>query len=95
MAWNYVVLPTMGSRVDYSVRFAIDLGTVPDDVRQEIRRTMGQIAEAVKTVPQASPFWSSMKDSVLQIDVMRWRVVYAVDPAHKEIRVVELERLKR
>ena len=85
----------MGARVDYSVQFVVGLGTVPEEVRQEIRRTMGQIAEAVDTVPQASPFWTSMKDSVLQIDVKGWRVVYAVDAAQKQIRVVEVERLRR
>jgi hypothetical protein len=85
----------MGTRVNYSVRFAVDLGTVPDGVRQEIRRTMEQIAEAVATVPQASPFWISLKDSLLQIDVKDWRVVYAVDAAKKEIPVTELERLRR
>ena len=85
----------MGARVKYSVRFAVNLGTVPDGVRQEIRRTMEQIAEAMDTVPQASAFWSSLKDSVLQIDVKDWRVVYAVDAAEKEIRVTELERIRR
>jgi len=85
----------MGTRVNYSVRLEVNLGTVPDGVRQEIRRTMEQIAEAVDTVPPASPFWSSLKNSVLQIDVKDWRVVYVVDAAKKEIRVTELERIRR
>lgn len=79
----------------YSVRFAVNLSAVPDDVRQDIGRTMEQIAEAVSTVPDASPFWSSMKDSMLQIDVSGWRIGYGVDPVRREIRVIELDEAHR
>jgi mRNA-degrading endonuclease RelE of RelBE toxin-antitoxin system len=78
------------SRVDYSVRFEVDLETIPEGARQEIRRTMQQVADAVSTIPLSSPFWSSMKHSLLQLDVKGYRVVYRVDPAAREIRVVEV-----
>jgi hypothetical protein len=81
--------------VAYVVRFNVDLDTVPDRGRQEIRRTMQQIAEAVTTVPAASPFWSSMKESLLQIDVEGWRVIYAIDPSRERIEVVELHQLRK
>jgi hypothetical protein len=51
---------------------------------------MDEIAEAVTTIPAANPFWGSMKDSLLQIDVAGWRVVYRVELREREIRVVEL-----
>jgi mRNA-degrading endonuclease RelE of RelBE toxin-antitoxin system len=78
------------SRVDYSVRFEVDLETIPEGARQEIRRTMQQVADAVSTIPLSSPFWSSMKHSMLQLDVKGYRVVYRVDPTAHEIRVVEI-----
>jgi hypothetical protein len=78
------------SRVTYSVHFSVDLGKVPDATLGEIRRTMDEIAEALGTVPVSSPFWTSMKDSLLQIEVKRWRVVYRVDQGLQDIQVVEL-----
>jgi hypothetical protein len=81
--------------VAYVVRFEVDLETIPDQVRQEIRRTMQEIAGAVTTVPAASPFWSSMKLSLLQIDIEGWRVVYGVDVAHHEIDVLEVHQLHK
>jgi hypothetical protein len=76
------------------VRFEVDLEAIPEGARQEIRRTMQQVADAVSTIPAASPFWSSMQHSVLQLDVMRFRVVYRVDPRGLEIRVVEISPIR-
>ena len=80
--------------MDYTVRFEVDLETIPLGVRQEIRRTMQQVADAVGTIPPSSPFWSSMRHSVLQLDVKGYRVVYRVDPTALEIRVVEISPIK-
>jgi hypothetical protein len=73
--------------VSYSVRFK---ATLPADAAEEIERVMEQIAEAVSTISPASPFWISMDDSLLQIDVAGHRVVYRVDPKAGEIIVVEV-----
>jgi hypothetical protein len=81
--------------VAYVVHFEVDLDTVPDQAQQEIRRTMLQIAAAVSTIPAASPFWSSMKESLLQIDVEGLRVVYGIDVAHQQIDVVELHQIRK
>jgi len=80
--------------VDYSVRFEVDLDTIPEGVRQEIRRTMQQVADAVSTIPASSPFWSSMRHSMLQLDVKGFRVVYRVDTTAHEIRVIEVSQAK-
>ena len=85
----------MGLRVSYSVHFTVDLASVPDGPRPEIIRTLQQIAAAVSTVPPASAFWSSMDDSLLQINVEGWRVVYRVVPRYGEVRVIELQRIAR
>jgi hypothetical protein len=81
--------------VSYSVHYRVKLGSVPEPARDEIRRTMDQIGEALDTMPPTSPFWASTKDSVLQIDVMKWRVVYRVDPTQHDIVVTELAKLRR
>jgi hypothetical protein len=75
----------------YSVHFGIDLDTMQADERSEIERTMEQVAEAVSTVPASSPFWASMNDSLLKIDVGGRRLVYRIDPIRREIRVVEVK----
>src|SRR5260370_39662354 len=79
--------------MSYSVHFGIDLDTIRVDERSEVQRTMEQVAEAVSTVPDSSPFWASMSDSLLQIDVVGWRVVYRIDPVRREVRVVEATRI--
>ena len=43
----------MDPPVTFSVRFEASLGAVAAEVREEIRKTMHQIAEAVSTVPAA------------------------------------------
>jgi hypothetical protein len=73
----------------------VGLEAILEDARREIARIMLQIAEVVGTVPDSSPFWSSMNDSLLQIDVDRWRVVYRIDSSRREIHVVELEPARR
>jgi len=85
----------MGRRVTYSVHFEVTLEAIPDAPRQEIRRTVQQIADVVSTIPGSSPFWSSMKESLLQVDVKGWRLVYRILPDRREIRVIELEPLRR
>jgi hypothetical protein len=87
--------PDNGSTtLTYSVHFRVDLRKVPDAALAEIRRTMEEIGEALSTVTPSSPFWTSMKDSLLQIEVKRWRVVYRVDQGLEDIQVVELSRTR-
>ncbi len=81
--------------MSYSVHFGIDLNSIRVDERSEIQRTMEQVAEAVSTVPDSSPFWASMSDSLLQIDVVGWRIVYRIDAIRREVRVVEATRIQR
>ena len=77
----------------YSVKYFVDLARLPEGARLDVERTVEQIADAVSTVPEANPFWASMDDSVLQIDVSGYLVNYRVLPRAKELRVIELELL--
>jgi hypothetical protein len=79
--------------MSYLVHFGIDLDAIRVDERSEVQRTMEQVAEAVSTVPDSSPFWASMSDSLLQIEVVGWRVVYRIDAIRREVRVVEATRI--
>jgi hypothetical protein len=73
----------------------VNLDAVSEDTRAEIRRTMQQIAEVVSSISPASPFWSSMKDSLLQIDVKGFRLVYRIFPKRAQIVVIELAAFPR
>jgi len=73
--------------VSYTVRFKTAL---PADGHEEIARVLQQIAVAVSTISPSSPFWSSMEDSQLQIDVAGHRVVYKIDPLFRQVIVVEV-----
>jgi hypothetical protein len=81
--------------VSYSVHFTITLEAFSDGERRQIESTMQQIAEVVATVPVTSPFWASMRDSVLQIDVAGWRLGYRIERASSQIRVIEATDLRR
>jgi hypothetical protein len=80
--------------MSYSVHFVIELESLRADERSEVQRTMQEVAEAVGSVPPSSPFWASMNDSLLQIDVKGWRLVYRIDPLRTEIRVVAANRVR-
>jgi hypothetical protein len=73
--------------VSYTVRFKTAL---PAEGGEEIVRVVQLIAEAVSTISPSSPFWSSMEDSQLQVDVFGHRVVYKIDPLFRQIIVVEV-----
>ena len=53
---------------------------------------MEEIAEVVSTIPPANPFWASMDDSLLQIDVAGYRVAYRIDPRQSAISVIDVEK---
>ena len=74
----------------YTVQYRVSLNVVAEAARDEIRRMMDEIADVVTTIPAINPFWSSMNDSLLQIDVAGWRLVYRVEPRSHQILVVEL-----
>jgi len=81
--------------VAFSVHYAVDLSQVPEKARGEVARVVQQIAEVVATISPANAFWASMKDSVLQIDLEGYRLVYRVDAREREVRVIELQKLRR
>ncbi|MCA1829015.1 MAG: hypothetical protein ABR567_06530 [Myxococcales bacterium] len=80
--------------MSYSVHYTIDMKGFSEGERRQVEQTMQQIAEVVNTVPKASPFWSSMKDSVLQIDVAGWRVGYRIDRSGNLVRVIEATKVR-
>jgi len=80
--------------VSYSVHFDIDMKGFSEGDRRQVEQTMQQIAEVVDTVPKASPFWSSMKDSVLQIDVAGWRLGYRIERVGTVVRVIEVTKVR-
>jgi hypothetical protein len=90
----YTRRPLHSFPVAYSVKYFVDLAPLPETARLDVQRTMEQIADAVSTVPEANPFWASMDDSVLQIDVCGYRVSYRILPRVTEVRVIELELLR-
>ena len=79
--------------VTYQVHFAVELASFAEDSRVEFQAMMGQVAEAVSTIPAANAFWSSIGASVLQIEVAGHRLLYRVLPRTREIRVVEIQPL--
>jgi hypothetical protein len=84
----------MGRRMSYSINFRMTLEGIPDLARQEIRRTMRQIADVVSAIPPETPLWTSIRHSLLQIDVKGWRLMYRVEPLSREILVIESAQIR-
>ena len=78
----------------YAAHFAVELDPLPEQAREEVRKIMGQIAEALDGVAPSNPFWSSARDSQLVIDVAGHRVVYRIDAAAQRVLVVEVSPLR-
>ena len=83
------------SLVAYSVHFVVDLASVPEAARLEIKKTLDQVAEAVSTIDPSNAFWSSIHSSQLQIDTAGYRLVYRILRRSREIHVVEIASLRR
>jgi len=84
----------MGRRVNVTaVHFEVTLEAIPDVPRQRSTATprVRSRSPTCEHHSRASPFWSSMKESLLQVDVKGWRLVYRILPDRREIRVIELE----
>jgi hypothetical protein len=69
---------------------AIDEGS-----RRQILGVLERIADSLTAIPPASAFWDSMQTSPLQIDAGGFRIVYLIEPEHRRIRVIELQRIPR
>ena len=81
----------MRRSVSYQVIFDVLLDPIPAAVDQAFQ----QIAEAIAGIPPASPFFASLDEAVLQIDVEGFRVGYRVDQRSRELRVIEVAPIPR
>ena len=77
--------------MSYQVIFDVELDPVP----AAVDRAFQQIAEAVAGIAAASPFFSSLDESVLNIDVEGFRFGYRVDRRRRELRVIEVAPIRR
>ena len=63
-----------------SIEFAPAIQRVPNEVLDETRRKLEEMAEGLKAVPPASVFWRSMRQSRLCIEVDGWYFYYDLEP---------------
>ena len=76
-----------GNKRSYTVVFAEQMREVPAATLHDLRLSLKEIGAACEAVPPTSPFWTSVAQSDLVLDVGPWRFVYAIDGLAKRIAV--------
>ncbi len=76
-----------GNKRSYTVVFAEQMREVPAATLHDLRLSLKEIGAACEAVPPTSPFWTSVAQSDLVLDVGSWRFVYAIDGLAKRIAV--------
>jgi hypothetical protein len=76
-----------GNKRSYTVVLAEQMPQVPAVTLHELRLSLKEIGAACEAVPPASPFWTSVAQSDLVLDVGPWRFVYSIDGLAKRITV--------
>lgn len=56
-----------------------DTDRVPADVLALVRSQLGEMGRALGTIEETSPFWSSLRESGMRIDVGGWRFTFRVE----------------
>ena len=72
----------------FDIHFASTVRNVPDGVRAALIDLLADIARTAETVPAASNFWHSVRESQLRIDFTGWRFGYTIDDRRKRIEVL-------
>jgi hypothetical protein len=83
-----------GHKQTYTVVFAEQMPAVPAATLEELRLSLKEIGEACEAVPSTSPFWTSVAQSNLILDVGPWRFIYGIDGVAKRITVKGCKALR-
>ncbi|HYR19345.1 MAG TPA: hypothetical protein VEQ15_07615 [Myxococcales bacterium] len=83
-----------GHKETYTVVIAEQMPAVPAVMLDELRLSLKEIGAACEAVPATSPFWTSVAQSNLILDVGPWRFLYAIDGVVKRITVKGCKALR-
>jgi len=83
-----------GHKRAYTVVLAEPMPEVPAVTLRELRLSLKEIGAACEAVPASSPFWTSVAQSDLILDVGSWRFAYSIDGVAKTIAVKGYKRLR-
>jgi hypothetical protein len=67
------------TREPWHINFECDTGRVPADVLALVRSHLEEMGRALVLIEAGSPFWSSLRESGMRIDVGGWRFTFRVD----------------
>ena len=85
-------IPPYICALDYSARFAPELNALPAWLKTLALQTMREIAEGAATVPPHGTSRQGLPRDLLRVDVLGWSLAYSIDPATRQILVVEATR---
>jgi hypothetical protein len=78
--------------LDYSARFAPELNALPAWLKSLALQTMREIAQSATSFPPRSTSRPGLPRDLLRVDVLGWMLTYSIDPATRQILVVEAAR---
>jgi hypothetical protein len=81
--------------VSFTVQFTPVAGEMPGEVRAAAHHTLLGIALAIGKIPRTSPFWESIADSLVTVNVLGWNIGYRILPDNGWIVVEQVSQQDR
>ena len=63
----------------WTISFECDTSRLPQSVLETVRAHLEDMGDAIARIEPSNPFWSSLRESGLRIDVGGWRFYFRVE----------------
>lgn len=75
---------------EWSVSLVCDTSRVPPAVLRLARSQLEEMGRAVQLIDAANPFWTSIRESGLRIDIEGWRFHFRIEAERAVLTKVEI-----
>ncbi len=70
----------MAERQAMQVMMCEPTASVPPEILQTVQQHIEEMARALAQVDPQSPFWASLRESGLSVEVLGWKFRFSVEP---------------
>ena len=70
----------MAERQGMQVVMCESTASVPPEILQTVQQHIEEMARALAQVDPQSPFWASLRESGLRVEVLGWKFGFTVEP---------------
>lgn len=75
---------------DWTVSLVCDTSRVPDGVLRLVRSQLEEMGRALQLIEPTNPFWTSVRESGMRIDVEGWRFHFRITTGRALLTKVEI-----